>query len=92
MARTGGLEDTVAPVGKDSGTGFLFYPGHAPAFLGAIREALHWFTDKTAWAAIQRRAMSMDFSWNPSMQAVLQVYRHVLGRKPRRAASFKKVV
>ncbi len=90
-ARTGGLEDTIVPVGKQTGTGFLFHPGSAAAFLGAIREALHWFTDKAQWAAIQQRAMSVDFSWAPSTQAVLQVYRHVLGRKTRRSHSFKKI-
>jgi len=80
-ARTGGLQDTIEPVGHASGTGFLFAPGSAPAFLGAIREALHWFTDKSAWTAIQKRAMQVDFSWSKSAQAYLHVYRHVLGRK-----------
>lgn len=84
-ARTGGLQDTITPVGKDTGTGFLFYPGSVPAFLGAIREALHWLTDKGEWGKIQSRAMAQDFSWGPSTLTYFDVYRHVLGRKPHRA-------
>lgn len=91
VAQTGGLQDTVEPVRKDSGTGFLFAPGSAPAFLGAIREGLHWFSDKSEWAAIQRRAMSVDFSWGGSAQEYLNVYRHVLGRKSRRTGVTKAI-
>jgi len=81
VANTGGLRDTVKPVQPQSGTGFLFQSGSAPAFLGAIQEALHWWSDKTRWIEIQKRAMSADFSWGPSADAYLQVYRHALGRR-----------
>jgi len=40
VADTGGLRDTVTPAVRDSGTGFLFQPGSAQGFLGAIEEAL----------------------------------------------------
>ena len=80
-ANTGGLHDTIRPVtGRDAGTGFLFQPGSAPAFLGSVQEALHWFQDASIWSGIQRRAMSADYSWDRSSDAYLQLYRRALGR------------
>ena len=83
VSNTGGLRDTVLPVSKEGGTGFLFQPGSAPAFLGAIQEALHYYTDPSFWSTLQRRAMTSDFSWDASAQAYLALYRRVLGRQTR---------
>jgi starch synthase len=82
VANTGGLHDTVRPAAGNSGTGFLFQPGNASAFLDAIYEALTLYADKPAWTALQRRAMNEDFSWAASMPAYLEAYRRALGRKP----------
>ena len=81
-ANTGGLRDTISPVTPETGTGFLFQMGSAPAFLGAIQEALHWWSDKARWSAIQKRAMNSDFSWDAAVESYLQLYRTVLGRSP----------
>jgi starch synthase len=90
VAATGGLRDTVWPVnGRDTGTGFLFQPANAKAFLGSILEALHWFSDKGVWAALQRRAMTADFSWENSAQAYLELYRLALGQTTRTRAGIK---
>jgi len=82
VSNTGGLRDTVLPVTAHGGTGFLFHSGDAAAFLGAIQEALHWYSDKGKWHDIQKRAMQTDFSWMPSTNAYLRVYRQTLGRNP----------
>ncbi len=81
VANTGGLHDTVKPATRDSGTGFIFQPGNAAAFLAAIQEALVLFKDKPAWEALQRRAMSEDFSWSASIPKYLEMYNKALGRK-----------
>lgn len=81
VSDTGGLHDTVRPVtGKESGTGFLFSPGSAAGFRGAIQDALHFYSDKTAWGRLQRRAMLNNFSWDQSAQSYLDIYRQALGR------------
>lgn len=91
VANTGGLRDTVTPVKKDSGRGFLFDAGHAPAFLGAIQEAIHWYSDKAQWMQIQRRAMTADFSWNVSAEAYLELFRRALGRGAQTRSSVKRI-
>jgi starch synthase len=86
VANTGGLHDTVQPVSSDSGTGFIFQPGNASAFLSAIRDAIKMFQDARAWKELQRRAMNEDHSWSKSVPAYFDVYRRALGRKtPRRS-------
>jgi starch synthase len=83
VADTGGLRDTVIPVRGESGTGFRFEPGSAPAFLAALQEALHYFTDKGFWSRLQRRAMEANFSWDRSAEDYLNLYRRALGRQVR---------
>ncbi|MFA5975671.1 MAG: glycogen synthase GlgA [Elusimicrobiota bacterium] len=90
-ANTGGLRDTITPVGRNSGTGFLFEAGHAPSFLGAIQEALRLFSDKESWALLQRRAMSTDFSWDVSAQTYLHLFWRALGRGTKTRASTKRI-
>ena len=81
VANTGGLHDTVTQSSASAGTGFLFQPGSAPAFLGAIEQALAMFRNRQAWGALQLRAMNENFSWNLSVPSYLAVYRQALGRK-----------
>ena len=94
VGNTGGLHDTVTQAGSASGTGFLFQAGSAPAFMGAIEQALTMLRNREAWTALQRRAMNEDFSWTTSVPAYLSVYRQALGRrsKPsgRRRSQFPK--
>lgn len=80
VANTGGLHDSVHQAGRESGTGFLFQPDNAAAFLSAVQEALLMFRDPGSWAALQRRAMNETFSWATSVESYLHVYRKALGR------------
>ena len=89
VANTGGLHDTVKPVIKASGTGFIFQPGNAAGFADAIQEAITLYRDPIAWEALQRRAMSEDFSWNASVLKYLETYRRALGRKTTRTIKTK---
>jgi starch synthase len=90
VARTGGLLDTVnPPLGNDTGTGFLFEPGSASAFLGAIQEALEVFGNASRWGALQSRGMAADFSWDQSAESYLGLYRRALGRGPSTRGSLK---
>ncbi|MCE5337002.1 MAG: glycogen synthase GlgA [Desulfobacteraceae bacterium] len=80
---TGGLDDSVVDFLDDAqrGTGFKFYRYEPKAFLASIRAALEAYEAKEHWTAIQRRAMSQDFSWDRSAREYIRVYEKVLERK-----------
>ncbi|MFH1031256.1 MAG: glycogen synthase GlgA [Chloroflexota bacterium] len=79
----GGLKDTVdefdAKTGE--GTGVLFAPYSAAAFLEAADHALAIFRRKELWAKLMKNAMTADFSWERSAQAYVKLYRKVLERR-----------
>jgi len=77
---TGGLADTVTPVGSptEPGTGFVFSDYTPEAFLKAIHTALDAFKDQKLWARVMQNAMSQDFSWNKSAQAYLELYQQLV--------------
>jgi starch synthase len=76
----GGLKDTVEDYNaeRSAGTGFVFDAYEAQELLKTIDRALELFPDKKSWIALQRRAMSMDFSWNRSARAYSQIYQQLL--------------
>jgi starch synthase len=77
---TGGLADTVTPVGdpKEPGTGFLFTDYTPEAFLKAIHTALDAFENKELWQKIMLNAMDQDFSWKVSARAYLELYKSLM--------------
>ena len=80
VRETGGLADTVTPVGtpKEPGTGFVFSDYTSEAFLKAIYEALGAYKDQKLWSRIMQNAMSQDFSWKKSAQAYLDLYKQLV--------------
>jgi starch synthase len=76
----GGLKDTVQQCNTEAetGTGFVFEPYEAQALLRTIDQSLQVFHDKKAWAALRRRAMAMDFSWERSAKRYAHLYRQLL--------------
>jgi starch synthase len=77
---TGGLADTVTPVGdsKAPGTGFVFTDYTPEAFRKAIHEALEAYANKDLWRRIMEHAMSQDFSWKVSARKYLELYKSVM--------------
>jgi starch synthase len=75
----GGLKDTVEDYHSErwTGTGFVFGPYQAQALLQAIERAWQVFKDKTAWIALRRQAMSMDFSWDRSAERYSALYQEL---------------
>jgi starch synthase len=84
---TGGLDDSVADVltCPDSGTGFKFSKYEPKAFLKTIKSALELLKDPLKWVEIQKRAMTLDFSWDRSARQYVEVYETVLAAKKRLA-------
>ena len=80
---TGGLVDTVSdydPV-LARGNGFCFTPYDADAFLGAIQRALDLYGRPKEWAALQRRGMKTDFSWEQSARHYHKLYSQLVNKK-----------
>ena len=77
---TGGLADIVVDTDaqKDRGVGFTFEAYEERALLEAMRRAIAAYADRARWESIQRRAMEMDFSWNASAQAYVDLYQRAL--------------
>ena len=71
---TGGLADTV----WQDQTGFLFGAYSADAFWGALRHALDTYHNRPdQWLAMQRAAMTQDFSWSRSAELYEQLYKQL---------------
>jgi starch synthase len=76
VRETGGLADTVIPIGEgDRGTGIRFRPYTAEALVGAVREALALYGRTEAMARARRNGMAGDFSWESSARKYVQLYR-----------------
>lgn len=64
VRETGGLNDSIKAYTGVKGNGFTFHDYNAHDMLYVINEAIRTFKDKNAWADVQKRAMTTDFSWN----------------------------
>jgi starch synthase len=76
----GGLEDTIRDdAGRsDRSTGFKFYEYTGEAMLGALRRATKAYLDKDGWAALVRRCMNEDYSWEKSAAEYAALYRKAI--------------
>ena len=80
VRETGGLRDSVRPNGTEHANGFTFADINAHDMTWVLGEAVNlYYNGKDAWQALQRNAMTADFSWNQSAQDYLQVYYWVTG-------------
>jgi starch synthase len=75
----GGLADTVVDANErnlqaQEGTGFVFQQPSSADLLEAVRRGIELWHDASIWQNLQRRAMSMDFSWQRSAEKYLELY------------------
>lgn len=75
VRRTGGLADTVTDIAQPRGDGFVFDDATPDALEAALRRAAAFAKDRRRLAAVRKRAMSRDFSWEASARAYLRLYR-----------------
>lgn len=78
VRETGGLADTVDNydnASADKGTGFVFHWQETEAVEGTLNWSLDVYQQRPeAWQRMQRRAMSVDFSWDNSAAAYRDLY------------------
>ncbi|HEX7077705.1 MAG TPA: glycogen/starch synthase [Candidatus Eisenbacteria bacterium] len=74
---TGGLADTVIPIGSAEGepTGIAFSEYDPRALTDAVQAALRLYEDPRALASVRRNGMRRDFSWEGSARKYLHLYR-----------------
>ncbi|MBI5236407.1 MAG: glycogen synthase GlgA [Deltaproteobacteria bacterium] len=80
---TGGLEDTVKDYSIGKGTGFKFKDYSANALIDKVSEACSVFKDKKEWGALQKRAMSEEFSWERAAGEYIGIYQTIVGSTPK---------
>jgi starch synthase len=75
VSRVGGLMDTVIDIGEDpaGGTG-LTCPPTVAGLREALSAAIMLFADKPRFAAVQRRDMARDFSWQAAAAGYEKLY------------------
>ncbi len=73
---TGGLDETIKQYDPDtgSGNGFKFTECTTETFLKAVQEALTLYQDQTAWQALMRQNMALDFSWDKVAPSYVALY------------------
>ena len=74
VRETGGLNDSIKAYTGVKGNGFTFADYNAHDMLYVINEAIKTYHDKNAWADVQNRAMTTDFSWNNQADEYLKLY------------------
>lgn len=81
-SRVGGLSDTIADAGlvgppPTNATGVLFDGQEAEDMIAAVSRALELYHHSTEWQALQRNAMSANFSWEGPARAYIRLYQEV---------------
>lgn len=78
----GGLEDTVIDLDQhpDTGTGLKFRAFEVAAFLGTLERAFALHREGPRHVAAVRRAMAVDFGWDVSARAYLELYQGIVAR------------
>lgn len=74
VRETGGLNDSIKAYTGVKGNGFTFHDYNAHDMLYVINEAIRTYKDKDAWADVQKRAMSTDFSWKVQATEYEKIY------------------
>lgn len=78
---TGGLKDTVRPMGsEDGGLGYTFQSYNGDDFWGAIDRCLglYWH-DRALWRELILRDMQEDFSWKKPAAKYMELFRRLKG-------------
>ncbi|MBO7174771.1 MAG: glycosyltransferase, partial [Spirochaetaceae bacterium] len=83
VRRTGGLADTVQNYNQETGegTGFMFDELTPQSVFDTVGWAVYaWYNKKDHILAMQKRAMTQDFSWEASAEGYLEVYKKALSK------------
>lgn len=74
----GGLKDTVTDMGDEGGNGIRFQQFRFEDLWNSIDRAERLFHNKKQLINLQKRAISLDFSWEKSASEYIQLYKKLL--------------
>lgn len=78
VTQTGGLRDTVTPIGPgEPATGIAILGSDAAAVSRAIHQALNLYAEPTTLLEMRKRAMARDFSWQQSSQSYNRLFTEI---------------
>ncbi len=81
VRETGGLYDSIKGYwvcdGEVRGNGFTFANYSSYELYDRICAAMSLYADKEAFAALRRKVMEEDFSWDVSARAYMNLYEHI---------------
>ncbi len=81
VRETGGLKDTVIPVGLPDARGFTFADINANDMSHVIWEATQLYrNDPKQWKKLQINGMTADFSWKGPAKKYLDIYHRLTGK------------
>jgi len=85
VRKTGGLADTVEDFtpARQAGTGFVFEKFDSFSLMIALVRAFENFRNKKSWAALQKRAMQKDFSWEHSAKEYASLFERAVNLRAR---------
>lgn len=77
---TGGLKDTIEEFDPKTkkGNGIIFGPYKVRDFLEAVERALALFKRREEWTTLMKNAIAVDFSWERSARAYLDLYQRLI--------------
>jgi len=82
VTQTGGLRDTVVPIGPgEEATGIAILSSDMAGVIRAIHQALILYQDKKTLQSMRTRAMTKDFSWDNSSQKYIHLFADMI-QKP----------
>ncbi|MGC8805670.1 MAG: glycogen synthase, partial [Candidatus Ratteibacteria bacterium] len=76
VRKTGGLADTIQPVNKENreGWGFVFENASSLELAQTMKTAIEIYSDSDFMEHLFKKAISLDFSWNKSVEQYLYLY------------------
>jgi starch synthase len=80
VSRVGGLKDTVLedPYDESKNTGLLFEPGESHSLDYALERANTLFNDSQKFHSLQKKVMSLDWSWKKRVGEYYEVYNEIV--------------
>jgi starch synthase len=75
VRKTGGLQDTVIDIGEPGGYGLTFNYAAVGDITQAIYRAVDLFNDEKKFTAVRKSMMELDFSWDRSATAYIDLYK-----------------
>ena len=71
------IDCSLENLADKTATGFVFRDCQVSELIDAMRRVFALWAEPVKWKRVQRKAMSMDFSWDIAAQKYLQMYQQL---------------